>query len=337
MIYGSLPGLSKGLPRVVFGTLPLARADAATFSLLDGVVELGCCAFDTASAYGDGASERVIGAWMTRRGNRREIVVIDKGAHPVEGRSRVDPGSIRADLRQSLHRLETDYIDVYLLHRDDPAVPVGPIVEALNELQSDGTVILFGASNWSWTRLEEAHEYARARGLSSFSVSSNQYSLAIQHDVPFPGTLSINRYSGDPEWEWYKKTQFPLLSWSSLARGLFSGKFTRNNLTDFTDPQSRISIRCYARDDNFTRLERARMLAEEKGVTVAQIALAYILHQPLNCYTITGSLHADHFRDSVDALDLVLSDGELAWLNLRADTRNQRLHPDPSPAERPPS
>jgi len=320
MIYGAIEGLSRPLPRIVFGTLLLAKPDEETFSLLDSIMEMGCNAFDTACAYGDGASEAVIGAWMERRGNREDIIVIDKGAHPVEGRNRVNPQSIEADLGDSLCRLKTDTIDLYLLHRDDPGVPVGPIIDVLNELKAEGKILLFGASNWTRRRLEEAGEYAYKNGLSPFCVSSNQYSLAIQYDDPYPGTLSIKSAPDDPELEWYKASQFPLLSWSSLARGFFSGKFTRDNVSGFTDRQSLISIRCYAREDNFVRLDRARQLADQKGSTVPQIALAYIFCQPLNCFAATGSLNPTHFRDSVDAMEILLTDRELAWLDLKSDS-----------------
>jgi aryl-alcohol dehydrogenase-like predicted oxidoreductase len=278
---------------------------------------MGCYAFDTARAYGDGVTEQVIGKWMETRNNRGKIIIIDKGAHPIGGKNRVDPGHIKEDLRESLRQLKTDYIDLYLLHRDDPTVPVGPIIEVLNDLKSQGSVVLFGASNWNRKRLEEAEEYADKNGLHSFSVSSNQYSLAIQYDDPYPGTLSIKSSSDDPEWEWYRKTQFPLLSWSSLSRGFFSGKFPRDNLAGFTDRQSLISVRCYAQGGNFVRLDRARLLAEEKGATVAQIALAYIFHQPLNCFTVTGSLNPAHFKESIEALEIGLTEKEVSWLDLR--------------------
>jgi len=320
MIYGAIQGLSKPLPRIIFGTLTLMNTDAATFSLLDSIAEMGCYAFDTARAYGDGASEQVIGNWMETRNNRGEIIVIDKGAHPIGGRNRVDPESIKQDLQESLRRLKTDYIDLFLLHRDDPAVPVGPIIDVLNDLKNEGKVVLFGASNWNRRRLEEARKYADHQGLDSFSVSSNQYSLAIQYDDPYPGTLSIKSSSDDPEWEWYKETQYPLLSWSSLARGFFSGKFTRANLDGFIDRQSCISSRCYAREDNFVRLDRARLLADKKGTTVPQIALAYIFHQPLNCFAITGSLNPAHFRESIKALEISLTDNQVAWLDLKSNS-----------------
>ena len=320
MIYGAIEGLSKPLPRIIFGTLPLVNTDATTFSLLDSITEMGCYAFDTAHAYGDGASEQVIGNWMETRDNRSEVIVIGKGVHPARGRNRVDPESIKQDLQESLDRLKTDYIDLYLLHRDDPAVPVGPIIEVLNDLKNEGKIVLFGASNWNQKRLQEATEYAQKNGLFTFSVASNQYSLAIQYDDPYPGTLSINSSSDNSEWEWYKQTQYPLLAWSSLARGFFSGKFTRDNLDAFTDPQSLMSIRCYAREDNFVRLNRARQLAEEKAATVPQIALAYIFQQPLNCFAITGALNTTQFKENIEALNIGLTKKEISWLDLKSDS-----------------
>ena len=320
MIYGEIQGLSKPLPRIILGTLLLANTDEETFSFLDSVNGMGGYALDTAHAYGDGASEQVIGNWMEARNNRSDVIVIDKGAHPSEGRNRVSPESIRQDLRESLSRLKADYIDLYLLHRDDPTVPVGPIIEVLNDLRNEGQIVLFGASNWTHERLEEASQYAEKNALLSFSVSSCQYSLAIQYDDPYPDTVSLNSSTDDPERPWYEKTQYPLLAWSSLARGFFSGKFTRDNLDTFTDPQSLISIRCYAREDNFVRLGRARQLAEEKGTTVPQIALAYIFRQPINCFAITGALNITQFRENVEALKTGLTDKEVSWLDLKSDS-----------------
>lgn len=317
MIYEKISGLPKPLPRIIFGTLPLVNADAASFSFLDSIMEMGCNAFDTAHAYGDGAPERVVGSWMETRNNRSEITIIGKGAHPSGDVQRVDPESIKKDLEESLCRMKTDYIDLYLLHRDDLAVPVGPITDVLNTLKDEGKITLFGASNWSQKRLEESMEYAAKNGLDSFSVASNQFSLAVQYDDPYPGTWSVNSAADNSELDWYRDTQYPLLAWSSLARGFFSGKFTRDNRADFTDPQSLISVRCYATEDNFVRLDRARLLAEEKGTTVPQIALAYILQPSLNCFAVTGALNPAQFRENVDALDLALTKEEVAWLDLK--------------------
>ena len=320
MIYGEIQGLPRPLPRIIFGALLLANTDEETFSLLDSINALGGYALDTAHAYGDGASERVIGNWMAARNNRSDVIVIDKGAHPSAGRNRVSPEDIRQDLGESLSRLRTDYIDLYLLHRDDATVPVGPIVEVLNDLKNEGKIAVFGASNWTHKRLEEAGHYAERNGLVPFAAASCQYSLAVQYDDPYPGTVSLSSSTDDPERPWYEKTRYPLLAWSSLARGFFSGKFTRDNLDTFTDPQSLISIRCYAREDNFVRLDRARQLAGEKGKTVPQIALAYIFRQPIDCFAITGTLNMTHFRENVEALETGLTDKEASWLDLKLDS-----------------
>lgn len=141
MYYGSVRGVGKPVSRLVLGTMIInTRELERSFNLLDSVFELGCTTFDTAHVYGDGESERGIGRWMEERGNRDEVVIISKGAHHNADRRRVTPFDITSDLYDSLARLRTDYIDIYLLHRDDPSVPVEPIVECLNEHLAAGRV-----------------------------------------------------------------------------------------------------------------------------------------------------------------------------------------------------
>jgi aryl-alcohol dehydrogenase-like predicted oxidoreductase len=119
-----------------------------SFALLDEVFAQGGTTFDTAHQYGGGDCERTLGRWVRDRGLRDEVVIIGKGAHHNEDRKRVTPFDITGDLYDSLARLESDYIDLYLLHRDDPSVPVGPIVEVLNEHKEEGRIQAFGGSNW---------------------------------------------------------------------------------------------------------------------------------------------------------------------------------------------
>jgi len=104
----------------------------------------------------------MLGEWVRRRGIREEMVIIDKGAHTRAGQKRLTPADITADLHEGLSRLGTDYIDLYLLHRDDPAMGVGPIVEVLNEYLSAGRIRAFGGSNWTAGRIAEANDYAAA-------------------------------------------------------------------------------------------------------------------------------------------------------------------------------
>src|SRR5690606_27782491 len=126
------------------------------------------------------------------------------------------PYDITADLFDSLARMQTDYIDIYLLHRDDPDVPVGPIVEILNEHHQAGRIHAFGGSNWSHERIREANEYAAAHGLTPFVASSPNFSLAEQIQEPWAGCLSIGGRKGAAARDWYRQNQIALFTWSSL-------------------------------------------------------------------------------------------------------------------------
>ena len=287
--YGEIRGVDKPVSRIVQGTVMISSQEAERgFALLDEVRELGCTTFDTAHQYGDGDSERTFGRWMESRGLREDVVVIGKGAHHSLDRSRVTPFDITADLFDSLARLRTEYIDLYLLHRDDPFVPVGPIVETLNEHLGAGRIRAFGASNWSTERIDEAQEYARARGLVPFAASSPNLSLAVQAKAPWEGCVSISGERGKAARRWYVQHEMPLFAWSSLAGGFFSGRFKRDNLDTFDAYLDELCVKTYCFEDNFARFDRARTLAEERGLSVPQVALAYVLGQPLDVFALVG-------------------------------------------------
>src|SRR5207249_9101 len=133
----------------------------------------------------------------------------------------------------SLARFKTDYIDLYLLHRDDPTVPVGPIIEVLNEHLKAGRIHAFGGSNWTYQRLQEANAYAAEHGLTPFVASSPNFSLADQIEPPWAGCISISGSQGTAARQWYVQQQMALFTWSSLAGGFFSGRFRRDNLQSF--------------------------------------------------------------------------------------------------------
>lgn len=230
MPYGRLTGLDKPVSRLVQGTVMISSADErASFRLLDEVFELGCTTFDTAHVYGGGDSERTVGRWVRSRGLRDRVVILGKGAHhsthPSGDRQRVTPADISADLLESLERFGFSEIDLYVLHRDDPAVPVGPIIEVLNERRRAGFIRAFGASNWTHTRVAEANRYAAEHGLEPFRLSSPNFSLAEQLRPPWPGCVSISGPSGAGARAWYAEQGLPLFIWSSLAGGFFSGRF----------------------------------------------------------------------------------------------------------------
>lgn len=312
---GRLPGVEKPLSRLVQGTVMVGSADeAASFRLLDEVFALGGTAFDTAHVYGQGDNERTFGRWVRSRGVRDEIVVIAKGAHHNADRKRVTPFDVTADLHDSLARFGFGYVDLYVLHRDDPSVPVGPIVEVLNEHRKAGLIGAFGGSNWSHTRIAEANRYALEHKLTPFAVSSPNFSLAEQVREPWEGCVSIGGPSGREARTWYAEHKTPLLTWSSLAGGFFSGRFRRDNLDTFTSYLDRLCVGSYAYEDNFKRLDRAAQLARDKGVSLPQLALAYVLSQPLDIYALVGCSSGAEFEANMAALELTLSGEELGWL-----------------------
>lgn len=313
MDYGHIPGVSKPISRLVQGTLGVTTP-GNDLSLLDQVVAEGCNSFDTAHVYGKGDNERMIGRWIRDRGIRDQLVIIAKGAHHSEDRRRVTPFDIEADLHDSFARFGFDTIDIFLLHRDDPAVPVGPIVEILNQYKAAGRIGVFGGSNWSTERIEQANEYAYAHNLTPFTVSSPNFSLAVQYEEPWPGCVSIGGEQGRAARQWYADNHIALFTWSSLAGGFFSGRFRRDNLDSFTDYYDQVCVKAYGYEDNFQRLERAQELAKQRGVTLAQIALAYVTSQPLDIYALVGCRTVDEFRDNEAALALKLTPDEIAWL-----------------------
>jgi aryl-alcohol dehydrogenase-like predicted oxidoreductase len=315
MQYGNVPGIDKPISRLVQGTVMMGSKNADwSFDLLDGVYALGCRAFDTAHGYGSGESERILGRWINERGIRDQVVIITKGAHPYNGRVRVTPEDITSDLHESLERLETDSIDLYLLHRDNPDVPVGPIMDVLNEHHKAGKINVFGGSNWSHERVHEANAYAAAHGLTPYTVSSPNFSLAEQVKEPWPGCLTIAGKKGRVGKAWYAQAKMPLFTWSSLAGGFFSGRFTRDNLDTFTNYFDKVCVDAYCYEENFQLLERVRQMAEEKGVTTVQIAVAYVMSQPLDIYALVGCNTADEFASNVQAMEMKLSPDEMAWL-----------------------
>jgi aryl-alcohol dehydrogenase-like predicted oxidoreductase len=322
MQYGHIEGVSKPISRLVQGSVMMStREYERGAALFDAVLELGGTCFDTAHVYGNGDVERAFGRWVAERGVREKIVIIGKGAHHNQDRKRVTPYDISADIHDTLARMQVDFLDIYLLHRDNPEVPVGPIVEVLNEHKAAGRIGIFGGSNWSHQRITEANEYAAAHGLVPFAASSPNFSLADQINPPWEGCISISGPSRKDARDFYVANQMPLFTWSSLAGGFFSGRLRRDNLDTFETYLDKLAVFSYASEENFQRLDRVQQLADEKGMTIPQIATAYIMSQNLNIFALVGCQTREEFAANVAAADLRLTPEESAWLDLRADSR----------------
>ncbi|HVX08902.1 aldo/keto reductase [Humibacter sp.] len=302
MRYGRIPGLDKDVSRLVMGVdnqTTLGHASA----MFDDFIERGGNAFDTAYIYGGGTMEALLGQWIANRGLRDEVVIIGKGAHTPH----CDPESIVRQLDESLDRLQTDHVDLYLMHRDNEQIPVGEFVDVLDELAKAGRIRAFGGSNWSIERYEQALAYADANGKQRFSVLSDHFGLAHALDVPWPGCRYV---TDDADREWLERTGTTLLPWSSQARGFFA----RADRDDTSDSEL---VRCYYSDGNFERLARARRLADELGVAPTAVALAYVLAQPFPTFPLFGPRSIEETRTSMAGLDVTLSDDQVRWLDLR--------------------
>lgn len=314
--HGTLPmaqigGLEKPVSKIVLGTDN--QIDAPTMAAMaDAFVEAGGNCFDTAFIYSDGRSEELLGEWMAARGIRDELVVLSKGAHPPE----CSPAAIASQLDQSLARLQTDYLDLYCLHRDDTNVPIGEWVDALNAEVDAGRIKQFGGSNWTADRVDAFNAHAEAHGKQGFALLSNNFSLARMEDPVWPGCLAS---STDAFRDWHTARNMPLLPWSAQARGFFldwenSGLAATRHGADPTDEEMQ---RVWGSDDNMERRRRAMQLADELGVSAIQIALAYVVNQPFPCCALIGPRTPMQLQDSVAGAQITLSDTQVKWLDLR--------------------
>ena len=324
MEYGRIANVDKPVSRLVQGTIMLSTAEEEySYDLLDQVYEAGINTFDSGHLYGGGDCERVLGRWIEERGLRDEVVILTKCCHMNADRERVTPYDISSDLHDSLARLRTDYIDLYLLHRDDVRVPVGPIVDRLNHYIGAGNLGVIGGSNWTHDRIERANLYAATSGQQPFTVSSPNFSLAEQAEPPWRGCISISGKDGAAARSWYQENQMPLFTWSSIANGFFSGRVNRENYESLVEQGlfDESAVRAYCTDENFERLDRAGQLAEEKDLSIPQVALAYVLGQPLNIYALVGARNGEEIRANQRTLQTSLSKDETAWLNLERTDR----------------
>ena len=309
MKYGSVVGISDRISRLVLGSGAFATLQDSWAELLETFVSAGGTAIDTAYSYGQGESERQLGGWLAASGRRDELVIVTKGGHHLpDGTQRVTPEAIDEELPESLSRMGIATIDLYLLHRDDPTKPVGPIVESLNRHRDAGRIKAFGASNWTIARFEEANDYAAKHGMAGFAAISPNLALAVPSEPMWPNCVS---FAGDPAaTAWIERTRVPLFAWSSGASGFFSGRFAPEI---HENPEVE---RVYYRPDNWQRLERVRELAARKGASTTQVALAWVLSQPFPTFALIGPRTVAELDDCLGALALDLTADERAWLNL---------------------
>jgi predicted dehydrogenase/aryl-alcohol dehydrogenase-like predicted oxidoreductase len=303
MRYGTIPGVEVPVSRLVFGC-DNQQTIAHAAAVFDDFFERGGNAFDTAHIYAGGKQERLLGRWIAQRDIRSQVTVIIKGAHTPF----CTPDFLDQQLHESLDRVKTGYADIYLMHRDNPAVPVGEFVDVINRHYHAGRIKAFGGSNWTLARLQEADAYAAAKGLQKFTCVSNNFSLARMVSPVWDDCVSAK----DTEFmKWMADNSVSLLAWSSQARGFFTNRAHPDKKEDAE------MVRCWYSDDNFQRRERAIELARRKGVEPINIALAYVLCQPISTYALIGPRVIAETVSSFRGLSVTLTPEEIRWLDLQ--------------------
>ncbi len=290
------------------------REDDEALECLENAYQAGFRAFDTAHTYG--SAEKNLGRWLEKSGHRGEITIIDKGCNPGQkGCDDIFSGDIiRTQIRQSLERLKTDFVDFYILHRDDETKPVDEIIETLNECQEKGQIRAFGGSNWSMRRVVEANEYAHQHGMNGFSVISPCYSLAVLENDPWGGSVTISGEKNAGYREWLIQNQMPVFNYSALGRGFLSGKYRASEKKPIEECLSWAPIAEYYSVENVQRLARAEQMAQQKECSVSQICLAWLLNQRLNLFPIVSPGSREHMEETVKAVERKLTDAECRWL-----------------------
>lgn len=259
----------------------------ATRAVIDGAISLGITFFDTADRYGNTRSEEFIGEVL--KGRRDEVVLATKfGLDLDDGWSgpRGAPEYVRHAAENSLRRLHTDVIDLYWYHRPDGETPIGDTLAALDELVQAGKVRAIGASNFSAHQIREADRVARDRGLTPFTAIQNEYSLL--HREPESEVLPL-----------CEQLQLAFIPYYPLASGLLTGKYRR----DQAGPEgARLSGReQIATDAQWRVVEALTAYAEQRGVSLTDVAIGALLTQPAVASVITGATKPEQLESNAAA------------------------------------
>jgi aryl-alcohol dehydrogenase (NADP+) len=267
-------------------------------------LEAGINFFDTADVYSRGASEEILGRALRDMGPGRDRVVIATKVHGEMGDDPNQRGLSRKHILHaiddSLRRLGTDYVDLYQIHRFDPATPIAETLEALNDVVRAGKARYIGASSmYAWQFAKYLH-LSDTRGWARFVTMQNHYNLLYREEEREMIPLCLDAGVG-------------LIPWSPLARGVLAGSRQAGTARARTDDFQR-TLYDRTREADEQVVERVARVAGERNVPPAQVALAWLLHQPGMTAPIVGASKPHHLDDAVAAVELKLSVEEIAAL-----------------------
>ncbi len=268
--------------------------DASRF--MDFYLDVGGNTIDTARLYTAGKSEEVIGEYLSQRKIRDKVIISSKCSHPPLGKmdvSRLSKDEIESDIEKSLKALKTDYIDFLWLHRDDKRLPVGPIIEALNEQVKKGNIRYFGTSNWCGERIAQANKYAEQHGLMGIASSQIQWSCAVPAKNYDPTLVMMDK----TEFDFYSETKIPVFAFSAQAKGFFE-KYDKGELS----PKAKERFLC---DKNIEKYNAIKQLSLETGYSISSIALSYLTkNTAFDTFPIINCSKIEQLKDSIGVCEI---------------------------------
>jgi aryl-alcohol dehydrogenase (NADP+) len=282
------------------GRHPWSLDEETSRPFIQRALEGGINFFDTANTYSAGSSEEIVGKALKDFADRDEIVLATK----VYMRMRPGPNggglsrkAIFTEIDNSLRRLGTDYVDLYQIHRWDPTVPIEETMEALHDVVKSGKARYIGASSmWAW-QFAKAQHAAERNGWTRFTTMQNHYNLLYREEEREMLPLCADQGVG-------------VIPWSPLARGRLTRPWDASTARTETDEFGK---RLYSDEDRVI-VERVAAIAEQRGVTRAQVALAWLLSNPVVTAPIFGATKPHHLEDAIGAAELRLSDEEIKQL-----------------------
>ncbi|MDR1107069.1 MAG: aldo/keto reductase [Treponema sp.] len=297
---GGLKVSSLCLGTVSFGTA-VRREDA--FAQMDLFYGKGGNFFDTARVYADwlpgghGASEKTLGAWIRERKIRDKVIIATKGAHPdlqAMHIPRMSAAEMRSDLEESLRALETSYIDLYFLHRDDVSRPVEAILENLEGFRKEGKIRHYGCSNWKLARMAEAEESAARLGFEGFVCDQIRFGLG---DITWEGAGDKTTVPMDSGiFAWHEKTGKAAMAYTSSCNGYFSKKLDNKPV-----PPEHEAV--YGNAPNQKLLEKLKTWEKELGVPAAVLVSAYVAAQAFPAAPISSVSSLKQLNELIQAAD----------------------------------
>ena len=277
-----------------------ALDDEAAAPIFRQAVELGITFWDTANVYSFGTSEEIVGRAIKEYSRREDVVLATKVFFPMHdgpGGSGLSRKAIMEQIDASLTRLGTDYVDLYQIHRFDPHTPVEETMEALHDVVKAGKARYLGASSmWAW-QFSKMQYAADLHGWTRFVSMQNQYSLMQREEEREMFGLLADQGVGS-------------IPWSPLAKGRLARPWGEQTQRSDTDPMGKR----YTGDENQAIADAVQQVAEARGVPMAQVALAWVLRNPAVTAPIVGPTKSHHLPDAVAALDVQLTDDEVAAL-----------------------